>query len=177
MIATCLDITNTVSLLPQFSFDPSETHLKPVKCVLQYLKGTNNFRITYKNIDLNPVGFYDTDWAGNLSDKKSISSYIFLIAGGAVASSSTDLSSTEAEYVAMPMQTNKISGHDTSLQHWIDGQMTNNPLPSTVIARMQLNLPQPRIPHPNQAHRPGIPLHSRHCSKWKNPINGYQHPK
>jgi hypothetical protein len=63
-------------------------------------------QLTYKNVDLNPIGFSDAYWAGNLLDRKSISGYIFLIAGGEIACNSekqitTALSSTEAEYVAM----------------------------------------------------------------------------
>jgi type IV secretory pathway component VirB8 len=88
MIATRLDIAYAVSFLSQFSSDPSETHLKSAKYVLRYVKDTVNFSITYKNTDLNPVGFSDADWAVNLSDKKSTSGYIFLITGGAVTWSS-----------------------------------------------------------------------------------------
>jgi len=51
------------------------------------------------------VGFTDSDFAGDLDDRKSTSGYVFTLAGGAVSwkskkQSLVSLSSTEAEYVS-----------------------------------------------------------------------------
>ena len=52
------------------------------------------------------MGNSDTNWGGDLDDRKSTSEYIFLISGGAVSwrckkQSCVTLSTAEAEYVAL----------------------------------------------------------------------------
>ena len=51
------------------------------------------------------VAFTDSDYAGDLEDRKSTSGYVFILSGGAVSWSSkkqpiVTLSTTEAEFVA-----------------------------------------------------------------------------
>jgi hypothetical protein len=50
-------------------------------------------------------GYVDTDWASNINDRKSTSSFVFMLADGAISWSSKKqgvvaLSSTESEYIA-----------------------------------------------------------------------------
>jgi hypothetical protein len=81
-----------------------------LKWILRYLAGTKYFGITYSNDTLNNnsnffYGFADAAYA-NHDDRKSISAYVFLAAGGAITWKSKKqttiaLSSTEAEYVAL----------------------------------------------------------------------------
>ena len=52
------------------------------------------------------IGYSDADWAGDISDRKSTSGYIFMLSGGAISWSSRKqkcvaLSTAEAEYVAL----------------------------------------------------------------------------
>ncbi|KAK0603198.1 hypothetical protein LWI29_002398 [Acer saccharum] len=76
------------------------------KRALRYLKGTIDYGIFYKksgNKEL--VAFTDSDYAGDLEDRKSTSGYVFILSGGAVSWSSkkqpiVTLSTTEAEFVA-----------------------------------------------------------------------------
>src|SRR5262249_29170043 len=89
MIGSRPDIAYAISSLSQYSCDPSESHWKAVKHVFRYLNGTSNYAIHYQRIaDLNVTGYTDSDWAGNADDRKSVSAYVFTIAGGAVAWSS-----------------------------------------------------------------------------------------
>src|SRR6184192_3086251 len=55
-------------------------------------------------------GYADTDWAGNLDDRRSMTGYIFILYGGAITWNSKKqptvaLSMTEAEYMALRQAT------------------------------------------------------------------------
>ena len=59
------------------------------------------------------TGYTDADWANNLGDCKSTSSYVFKLAGGAISwsskkQSSIALSSTKAEYIARAHPTKEL---------------------------------------------------------------------
>lgn len=59
--------------------------------------------LVYGTVD-NLVGYTDSDFAGDLDDRKSTSGYVFTLGGAAVSwkskkQSSVSLSSTEAEYI------------------------------------------------------------------------------
>src|SRR5688572_25529670 len=52
--------------------------------------------------------FSDADWAGDVADRKSTSSYVFKLAGGPISlgskkQSSVSLSTSEAEYIALSL--------------------------------------------------------------------------
>ena len=73
------------------------------------MQGTKNLGITYGDtdgyVDIHIAGYLDTDWVSSIVDRRSVSGYVFLVGGGAVAWSSKKqptvaLSSTEAKYMA-----------------------------------------------------------------------------
>ena len=65
--------------------DLGQSHLKAAKKVLRYLQGTKDLMLTYQRTDtLEVVGFSDSDYASYMDDKKSTSSYIFMMAEGVV---------------------------------------------------------------------------------------------
>ncbi|XP_021724393.1 uncharacterized protein LOC110691754 [Chenopodium quinoa] len=71
------DISFSVGLCARFPANPKESHLKVVKRIHRYLKGTNNLGLFYPrsdSFDLN--GFTDTDYAGGLVYRKSTSGEI-----------------------------------------------------------------------------------------------------
>ena len=86
---------------------PLESHWIVAKKVLRYLKGTVNFGIMYTDdCDVELASYSDSDWAGNVDDRKSTTRYAFSIGSGVVSWSSkkqppVSLSSTEAEYKAL----------------------------------------------------------------------------
>ena len=106
-VSTRPDITYAVSNLARFSSKPTKTHWTALKRVLRYLRGTVRYGILYtKMCSSNCVGFSDSDWAGDVNDRKSTSGYIFQIGGGAVTWKSKKqgcvaLSTAEAEYIAL----------------------------------------------------------------------------
>ncbi|GAU24937.1 hypothetical protein TSUD_311720 [Trifolium subterraneum] len=85
---------------------PTEIHLAAAKRVLRYLKGSLDFGILYKtNCELTLEGWSDSDYAGDLDDRKNTSGYVFMIGSSPISWSSkkqtiVTLSTTEAEYVS-----------------------------------------------------------------------------
>lgn len=86
--------------------NPTEMHLRAAKRIFRYLKGTSDFGIFYKKGRQSSfLGFTDSDYAGDIDDRKSTSGNLFLMSSGAVSWSSkkqqiVTLSTTEAEFVA-----------------------------------------------------------------------------
>ena len=106
-VSTRPDIAFTVNILARFNSNPQKEHWTALKRVLRYLKGTLNHGILYKQDGSDKcIGYSDADWAGDTSDRKSTSGYIFMLSGGAISWSSRKqkcvaLSTAEAEYVAL----------------------------------------------------------------------------
>lgn len=87
--ATRPELMFVVSLISRYMAKPTNLHLMAAKRVLRYLKGTTDLGIFYNNggcEDL--IGYADSDYAGDLDDRKSTSGYIFMLGSGEVAWSS-----------------------------------------------------------------------------------------
>ena len=106
-VSTRPDIAYAVNNLARFNSNPQKVHWTAMKRVLRYLKGTINHGILYRQDGSDKcIGYSDADWAGDLSDRKSTSGYIFMLSGGAISWSSRKqkcvaLSTAEAEYIAL----------------------------------------------------------------------------
>ncbi|KAK2970503.1 hypothetical protein RJ640_013575 [Escallonia rubra] len=100
------DIMYSVSLISRYMENPTELHLLAAKRIFRYLKGTIDFGLLYKKGEKSYLmGFTDSDYAGDIDDRKSTSGYAFMLGSGAVSWSSkkqpiVTLSTTEAEFVA-----------------------------------------------------------------------------
>ncbi|XP_054741245.1 uncharacterized protein LOC129246416 [Anastrepha obliqua] len=100
------DIAHVVSKLSQFNNHPHEEHFKAAKHVLRYLKQSSAAKITYSSTGENLVCYTDSDWAGDVSDRKSCSGYVIFMSDGLVSweskkQSIVALSTMEAEYIAL----------------------------------------------------------------------------
>lgn len=106
LIATRPDLAYVVSLISRFMERPTNLHYQAVKRVFRYLKGTTELGIFYKRGgEEKLVGYSNSDYAGDVEDRKSTSGYVFLLSSGAVAWSSkkqpvVTLSTTESEFIA-----------------------------------------------------------------------------
>jgi len=107
-LATRPDIAYAVQRLAQFTKHPRPKHWTAMKQIFRYLKGTRTHALTFGGSDISWTTeltfFCNADWASN-TDRKSMSSYIVLFAGGAVAwsvkkQSTIALSMAKAEYIA-----------------------------------------------------------------------------
>ncbi|CAL2258039.1 unnamed protein product [Prunus armeniaca] len=85
---------------------PTELHLRAAKRVFQYLTGTTDFGIFYKK-NGGPIltGFSDSDYIGDLDDRRSTTCHVFMMGLGAISWASkkqhvVTLSTTEAEFVS-----------------------------------------------------------------------------
>ena len=109
-LCTRPDIAYAIGNLVKFCAKPTKVHWTALKRVLRYLKGTTNHGILYQRQETTPeselIGFADADWAGDVTDRRSTSGYVFCLSGGAISwrSKKQDcvaLSTAEAEYVAL----------------------------------------------------------------------------
>lgn len=113
MIGTRPDLAYSVGVLSKHAATPGREHFQAMVRVYRYLRGTHDLRLTYRGTPsgtrsgINPdlIGYVDADWASDPNDRRSITGYLFILAGGAISwsskrQSSTALSSTEAEYMA-----------------------------------------------------------------------------
>jgi len=103
MIETRPDIAFVMSTLARFLSNSSSDHWAALKRVFCYLNGTRDLGIVYGRGNL--YGYTDSDWAGDVSTRKSTTGYVYLLGSAAVSWSSkrqptVALSSCEAEYMA-----------------------------------------------------------------------------
>ena len=85
-ICTRPDIAFVVNVLGQYFSNPEHDHSIAAKTVMRYLQKIKDFMLIYKKVDnLEVVGYTDSDFGGCLDHLKSISGYIFMLAGGAIS--------------------------------------------------------------------------------------------
>jgi hypothetical protein len=102
------DLSYSVHTLASAMDRPTEEDWKVAKQVLRYLAGTVHLGLNYNNHNatITITGFCDSDYAGDVSDRKSINGNLFMMANGPISWSSRKqpvvaLSSTEAEYISL----------------------------------------------------------------------------
>ncbi|XP_022883367.1 uncharacterized protein LOC111400170 [Olea europaea var. sylvestris] len=106
---TCIrpDILFGVGLVSRCMEAPTTTHLKAAKKILHYIKGTLDFELHYYASNVFRLrGFSDSDWGGDIDDRKSTSGFVFYMGNTAFTWSSkkqpaVTLSACEVEYVAV----------------------------------------------------------------------------
>ncbi|KAI1001633.1 Retrovirus-related Pol polyprotein from transposon [Podosphaera aphanis] len=109
------DLAYTVTLLSQFSSCPNETHLRAAKRTLRYLAGTTNWDLLYpfessKTLQV----FADASYADDPHTRRSTSGYVLRLGEATISWNSKQqrsvaLSTTEAEYMAMPLAARQIA--------------------------------------------------------------------
>jgi hypothetical protein len=104
---TRYDIAFVVNLVSHYMTHPQQAHLKVVKCILRYIKGTLDFGLFYpKRSELTLCGYSDADWGGDLDQRRSTRAFVFTANGTPITWSSKKqtcvaLSSCESEYRAL----------------------------------------------------------------------------
>ena len=105
LTATRPDVMFVVTRINKFMDCPTELHFQLAKRILRYLKCTIDFGVFYKkggNKEL--VAYTNSDYVGDLNDRKNTSGYVFMLSSGAVSWSSkkqlvVPLSTTETESI------------------------------------------------------------------------------
>ncbi|KAK8540598.1 hypothetical protein V6N13_027117 [Hibiscus sabdariffa] len=100
------DILFAVGVVSRYRKAPTSIHMKAAKRILRYLKGTIDFGLSYSSShDFQLMGFCDSDFAGDIDDRKSTTGFVFFLGDCCISWSSkkqpiVTLSTCEAEYVA-----------------------------------------------------------------------------
>uniref|UniRef100_A0A2N9ICE2 Integrase catalytic domain-containing protein n=1 Tax=Fagus sylvatica TaxID=28930 RepID=A0A2N9ICE2_FAGSY len=100
------DILYGVGLVSRYMEAPTMTHLKTAKRILRYVKGTLDFGLLYSpSKEFKLFGYCDSDWAGDMDDRKSTTGFVFYMGDTTFTWTSkkqpiVTLSTCEAEYVA-----------------------------------------------------------------------------
>ncbi|KAE8692022.1 hypothetical protein F3Y22_tig00110863pilonHSYRG00024 [Hibiscus syriacus] len=107
MICTRPDLAHAVSQVCKYMSKPGKQHWEAVKWIFRYLKGTVGHGIVFGSQRDNPlvVGYVDSDYAGDLDNRRSTTWYVFTLGEGPICWKSTiqsvvALSTTEAQYMA-----------------------------------------------------------------------------
>lgn len=79
--ATRLDIAYIANVLSRFLSNPRRKHWIAAKRVVRYLKGTIEYSIVYEKDESEIQIYVDSDWAGDVSDRRSCSGYVTMLAG------------------------------------------------------------------------------------------------
>ena len=110
-IQTRPDIAFATGVLSRFLTNPSPQHMKACDRIFRYLAGTIGRSIVLggsSNTSLH--GYTDSDYAGDISSRRSTSGFVFFLGGGAISvqskrqskrQSTVALSTTEAEYFGL----------------------------------------------------------------------------
>ena len=86
--------------------NPGKEHCRAVQWIFRYLRGTSNAYLQFGKTGDGLVGFVDSDFAGDLDKRRSLTGYVFTIGGCAVSWRATlqsivACSTTDAEYMAI----------------------------------------------------------------------------
>ena len=108
------DIVHSVCLCAKYQSQPKETHLKAVKLIIRYVKHTSDYGLFYpKNDSFDSISYYDVDYAGCKSDRKSTSGTCHFLGHSLVSwlskkQNMVSLSTTEAEYISAALACSQV---------------------------------------------------------------------
>lgn len=88
MLGTRPDISFAITILSQYSSNPGEGHWAAINRLLRYRNATKRFKLVYDGNSNDKTGYSDSDWAGDPRDSRSISGFVFTMAGAVVSWSS-----------------------------------------------------------------------------------------
>lgn len=103
--ATRPGVMFVIDLVNMFMYKPTTEHLAAAKRILRYIKGTYESRIMYIREKVQGlIAYCDSDYAGDLDDRKSTGGFVFVLSVGVVSWSSkkqpiVTLSTIEVEFV------------------------------------------------------------------------------
>jgi histone deacetylase 1/2 len=108
------DLSFSVNKVCQFHHAPTTVHWTAVKRILRYISGTLKVGLTFQRSSSTLLSaFSDSDWAGDLNDRRSTGGFAILFGPNLISWSSrkqdtVSRSSTEAEYKALANATAEL---------------------------------------------------------------------
>ncbi|GJR77834.1 retrovirus-related pol polyprotein from transposon TNT 1-94 [Tanacetum coccineum] len=159
------DLVQAVCYCARYQARPTQKHLKEVKRIFKYLKGTINMGLWYpKDSGFELTAFSDADHAGCLDTRKSTSGGIQFLGDKLVSWMSkkqncTAMSSAEAEYVALSASCAQVMWMRTQLQ---DYGFNYNKIPLYCDSQSAIAISCNPVQHSRTKHihtRQGLPRH------------------
>lgn len=125
MCNTRQDLSFSVGYISIFMKAPMRRHLLAAKRIMRYIKGTVDYGILFPKgggeSEIELLGYSNSDWCGDKSNRKRTVVYVFLSGGAPVSWCSKKevvvaLSPCEVEYVAASMSACQVVWLDTLMQ-------------------------------------------------------------
>ena len=85
MICTKPDIVQVVGVVNRYMANPGGGHWIAVKKILRYIRGISDVVLRYGGSEFIVKDYMDSDFAGGLDKRKSITGYVFTLAEAAVS--------------------------------------------------------------------------------------------
>ncbi|WVZ54400.1 hypothetical protein U9M48_005204 [Paspalum notatum var. saurae] len=106
MVCSRLDLSHALSVVSRYMANPGKEHWRTVQWIFRYLRGTSSACLQFGKSRDGLVGYVDSDHAGDLDKRRSLTGYVFTVGGCAVSwkaclQATVALSTTEAEYMAI----------------------------------------------------------------------------
>ena len=108
MVGTRPDLAYSICTLAKYVQNPTKIHWDAVVRVIRYVIHTKDLGLLYGGTEASvvPSVYVDADWAGDPATRKSMSGYVAMMSGGAVAWCARQqevvaTSSAESEYISM----------------------------------------------------------------------------
>lgn len=84
MVCTRPDLAYAVSMVSRFIANPGKDHWQALKWIFRYLKGSLDVGLNFQSRENESdmlVGYVDSDFAGNIDTRKSLTGYVFISFG------------------------------------------------------------------------------------------------
>ncbi|WVZ61696.1 hypothetical protein U9M48_011528 [Paspalum notatum var. saurae] len=106
MVCSRTDLSHALSVVSRYMANPSKEHWRAVQWIFRYLRGTSSACLQFGKSRDGLVGYVDSDHAGDLDKRRSLTGYVFTVGGCAISwkaclQATVALSTTEAEYMAI----------------------------------------------------------------------------
>ncbi|GJT75030.1 zinc finger, CCHC-type containing protein [Tanacetum coccineum] len=136
MTCTRPDISFVVGKMSRYISNPSTQHWQAIQRVLNYLKKTMDYSLTYTSYPSVLEGYTYASWISNTKDNSSTSGWVFLLGGSAISWASkkqTCITSSiiESEFVALVVASKEAE--------WLRNLVLKIPLWSKPIAPISIH--------------------------------------
>ncbi|XP_026379636.1 uncharacterized protein LOC113274473 [Papaver somniferum] len=150
------DIIHAVHIVIQFMSYPRSTHYAAVLRILRYIKGTLYQGLHFSsNPDLRLRAYSDSDWAGDVTDRRSTTGYCLFLGNSLISwrskkQSVVSRSSSEAEYRALAHTTSEIVWLRWLLQDM--GVTSSEPTPLSYDNKVAIHIAHNDVFHERTEH-------------------------